>query len=260
VPELPEVETIVRALGPLLQGQRIVSAEFLTSRVLRHADPPDLAGARILQVHRHGKNIVLTLDRGLLVIHLGMTGKLLMDGATGPYTRAIFQLEHGLLVYEDVRQFGRIEWSETLPDRLAGLGPEPLTISFEDFLERLRARPGRIKSLLLNQRFLRGLGNIYVDESLFRSALHPITATSRIGTDRARRLYAAIREVLTLAIEHRGSSVSDYVDVEGRKGGFQQLHSVYGREGQPCPHCGTAIRRIVVAQRGTHFCPKCQRG
>lgn len=259
MPELPEVETVVRTLAPLVEGRRIHSAEFLAPRILRGADPPDVAGARILSVARHGKNIVFTLDRGVLVVHLGMTGKLLLDAAPTQYVRALFQLDDALLVYEDVRKFGRIEWSETLPERVAELGPEPLEISFEDFASRLGKRKGHIKPLLLNQRFLRGLGNIYVDEALFRAGIHPNAKAERISRERARRLYDAIRAVLLQAIEHRGSSISDYVDAEGRKGGFQDLHQVYGKEGHPCVKCGAPIHRIVVAQRGTHFCARCQR-
>ncbi len=258
MPELPEVETIVRSLAPRLAGRRFVDAHFPAPLVLRGAPAPDLRGRVIQRVRRHGKFILFETDAGVLSIHLGMTGKLLLGAEPTRYTRAEFILDHGILLYDDVRQFGRIEWSAELPARLARLGPEPLALSEEQFVARLSERRGAIKPLLLNQGFVRGMGNIYVDEALFRARLHPRTQAERIGRERARRLYRAIIEVLELAILHRGSSISDYVDGDGSRGGFQALHQVYGKEGEPCPRCEAPIRRTVVAQRGTHFCPKCQ--
>jgi formamidopyrimidine-DNA glycosylase len=259
VPELPEVETIVRSLAPRLRNRRILEARGYSKFVCPEPIDGRLDGRTIRSVERRGKFIVCELDSGWLSIHLGMTGKLLIGGAPGPYTRAVFTLDDGVLVYDDVRHFGRIEWSERLPARIAKLGPEPLELGWEEFRAALRARKTRLKPLLLNQRFLRGMGNIYVDEALFRARLHPKAIASRLSAARARRLFDAIREVLALAIQSRGSSVSDYVDAEGRRGGFQLLHEVYGKEGEPCPNCGFPIRRIVVAQRGTHYCPDCQR-
>jgi formamidopyrimidine-DNA glycosylase len=262
VPELPEVETVVRTLGPHLSGRRIVSATF-TSRFVtpgnRRKLAARLAERTIQTVHRRGKFIVIQLDQGTLTVHLGMTGKLLMDGDVGDYTHGVFVLDGGVLVYDDPRQFGRIEWSEAAPRRVARLGPEPLEIGFEQFRARLRKRKSRVKPLLLNQAFLAGMGNIYVDEALFAAGIHPLAIAARLSAPRAARLYQAIRDVLTLAIEHRGSSISDYVDADGERGGFQLLHRVYGREGEPCLTCGTAIKKIVVGQRGTHFCPTCQK-
>lgn len=259
MPELPEVETIVRSLAPRLRGRRILEARCFSRFVCPEPIEGRLDGQLIRAVERRGKFIVCELETGWLSIHLGMTGKLLADGIPGPHTRAVFTLDDGVLIYDDIRQFGRIEWSSAVPRRVARLGPEPLEIAFDRFRELLASRHARLKALLLNQAFLRGLGNIYVDEALFRARLHPKAIASRLGSSRARRLYAAIREVLAEAIDNRGSSVSDYVDAEGRRGAFQLLHRVYGKEGEPCPSCGTPIRRIVVAQRGTHYCPKCQR-
>lgn len=262
MPELPEVETVVRTLAPQLTGRTIRRARFLSPHVVTQ-DFDELAervrGQRVNSLRRHGKFIVAALDRGVLTIHLGMTGKLLMNASAGPYTRAWFELDEGLLVYDDVRHFGSIDWHPELPARVQALGPDPLAISREDFLDRLRAHNARIKPLLLNQRFLRGMGNIYVDEALFHARIHPLAAASRLSKGRAVRLYDAMIEVLQAAIAHRGSSISDYVDAEGRRGNFQQLHQAYGREGEACSRCGAAIRRIVVAQRGTHYCPRCQR-
>ena len=188
-----------------------------------------------------------------------MTGKLLWNGEPGPYTRAELELGQGRLLFDDVRQFGRFEFYRSLPVSVRKLGPDALAISLDDFHQRLHARTGAIKALLLNQTFLGGLGNIYIDESLFQAGINPRAKARRLSRIRVARLYASIREVLTAAIEHRGSSISDYVDGDGEPGGFQNLHQVYGMKGSPCPRCGTAIRRIVIAQRGTHFCPRCQR-
>jgi formamidopyrimidine-DNA glycosylase len=188
-----------------------------------------------------------------------MTGKLLLDSEPGPYERAIFELDHGLLIYDDVRHFGRIEWSEQLPDRAGALGPDALNIPLADFVQLLKKRHARIKPLLLNQKFLRGMGNIYTDEALFEARIHPRAIASSLSQERATRLHRAMIDILTTAIRLKGSSISDYVDADGVKGSFQKQHQVYGRAGDPCATCGSAIRRIVVGQRGTHYCPKCQR-
>ena len=264
MPELPEVETVVRTLAPHLAGQRIVRAEF-RSKFVTPGDRDVLAGRllgrRIESIERRGKFIWIKFESGSLAVHLGMTGRLLFNGIEGPHTHGLFQLNDATLVYDDPRQFGRIEWSEgaSTPRRIAVLGPEPLVIPSEEFVKRLRARTTKVKPLLLNQTFLAGLGNIYVDEALFRAAIHPNTSAKRISRVRAIALHQAIVEILRVAIEHRGSSISDYVDADGQRGGFQLMHQAYGREGMPCVRCGTAIRRILVAQRGTHYCPRCQR-
>jgi formamidopyrimidine-DNA glycosylase len=262
LPELPEVETVVRSLAPLLIGRRIVDATFSSRFVVRQSFDEvatHVRGQVVQSVERHGKFILVRLTEGILVIHLGMTGKLLMDGRPGQYTRALFQLDRGVLVYDDIRHLGRIEWNAGLPKRVEKLGPDALTISPDDFLSLLWRRKAQIKPLLLNQRSLRGMGNIYTDEALFRARIHPKAESTRLRKDRALRLHQAMVEVLTLAIEHKGSSISDYVDAEGNHGNFQLKHQVYGRKGEPCPRCGSVIRRIVVAQRGTHYCPRCQR-
>jgi formamidopyrimidine-DNA glycosylase len=168
-------------------------------------------------------------------------------------------LDRGVLLYDDSRQFGCFQFSAEVPARVMSLGPEPLDVAFEDFAAALRKRNARIKALLLNQRFLSGLGNIYADETLFRAGIHPLALASRLSAVRARRLHAAIVETLSEAIAAGGSSISDYVDAEGRKGWFQTRHRVYQRTSEPCVACGTLIRRILVAQRSSHFCPKCQR-
>jgi len=262
VPELPEVETIVRSLAPRLEGRRIRDVQFYSRQVLRHCvdQPPDfLIGRRIKKVDRRGKFIVISLDRGYLVIHLGMTGQVLFDTSRTPYTRAIIALDDSTLMYEDTRMFGTIEWGETLTRRVDRLGPEPFDIEREEFYDQLHRRRAPIKAVLLDQTVVRGVGNIYADEALFRAGIHPRTRAARLRRPRAFRLLSELINVLGEAIKHRGSSVSDYRDTEGRQGEFQGFHRVYGREGEPCIVCGKPIRRIVVGGRGTHYCTQCQR-
>jgi len=258
VPELPEVETVVRSIAPHLTGRRIIAAKFTS----KHVTPGNarrlaerLEGRTVESVRRRGKFILIKLDQGLLSIHLGMTGRLLAKGDPEEHTYGVLTLDDGVILYNDPRQFGKIEWS---PKRVERLGPEPLEIGLEEFQKRLK-RKARIKPLLLNQAFLAGLGNIYVDESLFAAGIHPLASASRISAPRSAKLHQAIREILTAAIASGGSSISDYVDAQGQKGWFQVQHRVYGREGEPCVICGTPIVKIVVGQRGTHYCPKCQK-
>jgi len=258
MPELPEVETVARSIASLV-GRRIVSAEFRSLRVLRGGDP-DAMAAGIAGVKRYGKFIVVPLDGGsYLLIHLGMTGRLLLGGPIGKHTHAVLTLDDGVLLFDDSRQFGSFQLSEEFPSRVARLGPEPLEVSLADFTAALKRHKTRIKSLLLNQRFLRGVGNIYADEALFRAGIHPAALANRLRGDRPRKLYEALQEVLREAIEAGGSSISDYVDAQGRKGFFQFSHRVYQRTGEPCVRCGTSIRRLIIAQRSSHFCPRCQK-
>ena len=263
MPELPEVETVTRSIAPLV-GRRIVAVEFRSLRILRGGDPDGMAvrmaGRRIAGIKRYGKFIVMLLEGGgYILIHLGMTGRLLLGGPTGKHTHAILTLDEGTLLFDDSRQFGCFQFSEEFPARVARLGPEPLEISLTDFTSALKRHKTRIKALLLNQLFFRGVGNIYADESLFRAGIHPLAVASRLRGERPRKLYEALRAVLCEAIDAGGSSISDYVDAQGRKGFFQFSHRVYQRTGEPCVNCGTVIRRLLVTQRSSHFCPKCQR-
>jgi len=255
VPELPEAETIVRSLQEQLQGRLILNADFLSKRVSTDS-PQALAGRSILQLRRYGKKILFVLDQGLLLVDLRMTGRLLLNHAPGTYTRAVLRLDQGVLLFDDIRQFGSLRILEKEPE---SAGPDPFEISGEQFYASLRGRSRRLKTTLLDQSFVRGLGNIYADEILFRARLHPMLKTHRLSRPRASRLHQAMRATLQEAIACRGSSVSDYVDGAGQKGTFQLRHQVYRKQGRPCPVCQTAIRRIVVGQRGTHFCPHCQR-
>jgi formamidopyrimidine-DNA glycosylase len=263
VPELPEVETVVRTIRPVVEGRTIARARILAPRIVcrgyRRLERR-IPGRTILGVRRHGKHILIELSGGsFLTIHLGMTGRLLANGKPGAFTRAVFELDSGALIYDDVRQFGRIGLHDSLPDWIRRLGPDALSVSCEDFLAALRRRKARMKPLLLNQQILAGLGNIYADEALFAACIHPHALASRLSRGRAQVLYAAIRDILQRAIDSRGSSIADYVDADGREGSFQSEHKVYQRAGEPCERCGSRIRRIIMAQRSTHYCPHCQR-
>ena len=262
MPELPEVETVVRSLAPHLPGRRILTAEFGS----RHVTPGNraelarkLAGRLIKSVTRRGKHILIVLDEGTLVVHLGMTGHLLLDPARSNHEYGVFHFDHGLLVYRDPRQFGSIAWHRDLSKVFAKLGPEPLSVTVEEFTTRLKKHKTRIKALLLNQSFVAGVGNIYADEILYSAKVHPLALAATLSKPRAALVHQAMREILTMAIEHGGSSISDYVNAAGERGWFQVLHNAYGREGEPCLRCGGVIKKILVAQRGTHFCPQCQK-
>ena len=267
MPELPEVETVRRTLAPALEGRTITAVSFCWPRTCvgdASATEQRLAGQRIERLDRHGKYLLLRLGRdgreSVLVIHLRMTGNLLLNGAPGAHTRATMALDDGnSLVFQDIRKFGRWQWSERLPPRLAELGPDPLEIGAAAFAARLAGRNARLKALLLDQEFLRGLGNIYADEALFRARLHPLRSAARVGPRKAHALHGAIQAVLRGAIGAGGTSIRDYRDSRGAPGGFQHEIRIYGKAGEPCPTCGARVRRVVVAQRSTHFCPRCQR-
>jgi len=273
MPELPEVETIARGLRAALPGRRILSVRLGKTDFI---DDPDaieqqVPGARFLAVRRYGKFLLLDLestDRSVrhfsLLIHLGMTGRLITCEPTAPivpHTHVWFTLDNGReLRYSDVRRFGRMGLlTHGLQENgLATLGLDPLETSESQFAALFRDRRARIKSLLLDQHVLRGIGNIYADEGLWRARIHPMRLAASLTADELHRLYRAVRAVLNDAIKLRGSSIADYVDSNGNLGGFQRQHRVYQREGRKCFRCGTRIRRTVVAGRSSHFCPRCQ--
>jgi formamidopyrimidine-DNA glycosylase len=262
MPELPEVETVVRSLAPHLAGRRIVAAEFTSRHVTpgnRAALARKLAGRTIQSVTRRGKYILIRLDQGTLTAHLGMTGQMLLDPAPSDHVYGVFHLDGGVLVFRDPRQFGSISWDKEAHPGVAKLGPEPLEIALAEFEARLKKRRTRMKALLLDQTFVAGIGNIYADEILYAAQVHPLAIAARLSKPRIAGVHRAMREILTLAIEHGGSSISDYVNAAGERGWFQVLHNAYGRAGEPCPRCGSPIRKILVAQRGTHYCVRCQR-
>lgn len=245
-----------------MEGRTILAAEVHSKRVTRNSFAATIAGlkgAKILALRRHGKQIFFELDRGVLYAHLGMTGKMLWDAEPTKYTRAALYLDNGTLLFDDVRQFGRFEYYRAMPAALSKVGPDALTVDFDVFYERLKRHKSFVKPLLLNQAFISGVGNIYADEALFASCIHPRTIASKLSKPRALKLHQNIIAILEAAVEHRGSSISNYVDSNGEAGSYQQQHAAYGRTGEPCARCGAAIRRVVLGQRGTHYCPRCQR-
>jgi len=274
MPELPEVETVARGLRAALPGRRILSVSLGKTDFID--DPTSLEqclpGCRITAVRRHGKFLVLDLEsasadnaRPSLLIHLGMTGQLVVcpsEAPVTPHTHVFLPLDNGReLRYTDVRRFGRMRIVQDgeHESTLGQLGLDPLEATEQEFSAKLRGRRARIKALLLDQRVLRGMGNIYTDESLWRARIHPARLASTLKPRELRNLYRAVRAVLLEAIRLRGSSVSDYVDSDGQRGEFQLRHRVYQRADKKCFRCGTKIRRAIVAGRGTHFCPRCQR-
>jgi formamidopyrimidine-DNA glycosylase len=277
MPELPEVETIANGLNKRVRGDRIESVwlgskpEPLKSTAAEIART--LEGARVAGVRRVGKHIVFDLrgpdlkgdDRqghqaSQWIVHLGMTGRMVVaaaDTEIPKHTHLVARLASGKeLRFVDPRRFGRLEVRH---ESFNGPGAEPLTVSLEDFVRLFHKRTAPIKALLLNQTLLHGVGNIYADESLFRAGIRPRRRANSLTRAELGKLHAALREVLKEAIAAGGSSVSDYVDADGEEGFFQLQHRVYGREGQPCLVCKSKIKKIVVAGRGTHYCPKCQK-
>jgi formamidopyrimidine-DNA glycosylase len=291
MPELPEVETIARGADKRLRGDRIAQSWFAKHpqpfKTPRSQQAKGLAGRTILAVHRTGKHIVFELGaaggadatarkddgvnaqveaapRAQWIVHLGMTGRLLVTTQEAPverHTHARLAMASGReLRFVDPRKFGRLEFRD-LGHKAAFEAPgvEPLTIGADEFAALFRRRRLCIKAALLNQSLLTGVGNIYADESLFQAGIRPRRRANRLTAAELERLRLALRQILNHAIRLGGSSVSDYVDADGSRGFFQLEHCVYQRTGEPCRRCQTPIRRVLVAARGTHYCPKCQR-
>jgi formamidopyrimidine-DNA glycosylase len=272
MPELPEVETIRRQLEPELRGRRIEAVEVLDERWTRPVPPAEveraLAGRRIEQVERRGKYLVLRLEGGRsLAMHLRMTGNLLLDdSSTMPrHLRAVIRLEGGgRLLFTDARRFGQavILDGDGLDDYFAArLGVEPLSeaLTAEELCRLAAGRRAPLKSFLLNQSGIAGIGNIYADEALHRAALHPLSPAGSMKPEDCERLREGIVATLEAGLRSGGASVDDYLDARGERGAMQDEFLVHTREGEPCPRCGAEIRRIVVAGRSTYFCPSCQR-
>lgn len=280
MPELPEVETVARGLQRTIVGRRILSVRLGKTDFID--DPAaleqHLPGRRIESVERYGKFMLLRLSSAngapaasngdaapaALLVHLGMTGNIAPNPAAQPcekHTHACFLLDDDReLRYSDPRRFGRLAYlaGDALTEELREFGADPLEIGVDDFVQRTRSHRARIKALLLDQGFLRGVGNIYADESLWRAKIHPALLGSKLSKPRAATLHRALREVLQKAIVLRGSSISDFRDAEGQPGEYQRHHRAYGREGKPCYRCGARIRRAIVAGRSSYFCPRCQ--
>jgi formamidopyrimidine-DNA glycosylase len=283
MPELPEVETVVRTLAPQLSGRRIEDARILHEKSLAAGKTllPRLKGARIEAVHRRAKLVRIDLlpARGkklCLLFHLKMTGRLFVHGAlteAGKHTRLTFRLgddaaggsggKGAQLFFDDARKFGycRIMGEEDFArwDFWTSLGPEPLACSRKEFIARFRARRGKIKALLLDQACIAGIGNIYADEILFRAGIAPQHAAPSLSSAQLGTLWEQMRTVLREAIAQCGSSIRDYRDAHGNAGAFQNSFRVYGRAGLPCRACGGILEKSAVAGRGTIHCPQCQK-
>jgi formamidopyrimidine-DNA glycosylase len=280
MPELPEVETVVRGLRRAILGRRIVSVtlgktDFIDDPV---ALEEHLPGRQIEAIERYGKFMLMRLSAAAmsgrmpangdaaasLLVHLGMTGQIAPSPAAQPrekHTHVCLLLDDGReLRYTDARRFGRIAYLTEVPlaEELRGFGADPLEVSNEEFASRIRGRRARIKALLLDQCVLRGVGNIYADESLWRAKIHPARLGAQLKKEQAETLRRVLQEVLQKAIVMRGSSISDFLDAEGEPGEYQRHHRAYGQEGKRCYRCKAAIRRGIVAGRSSYFCPKCQ--
>lgn len=269
MPELPEVETIVRSLkhgraGPGLVGQRIVRLRTTWPRHIEHPSPSSfrrkIKGRVVEEVTRRGKYLVFNLDSGTMLIHLRMSGDLRLAPAgteLGPYEHTRFELENAWeLRFSDARKFGRVGWYRDSGEVLDRLGPEPLDAAFTatKLWERLQKKSRMLKPLLLDQEFIAGIGNIYADEALHRAGLHPLRRSNSLDQRETEALWRGIRNALYDGIDHNGASI-DWVY---RGGEFQNHFRVYQREGESCDVCRTPIQRIVVGQRGSHLCPSCQ--
>jgi len=278
MPELPEVETTRLSFAPRIRGARIAAVRLgAPLRWPLGIDPDALIGRRINAVDRRGKYLILRLSRdagpqadaGILLIHLGMSGRLRFAAALpppGPHDHFDLHTDQGLLRLHDPRRFGAVVWSPGMdadPARklLARLGVEPLSDDFDPvrFHQALRCHPSAIKPVLLAGCVVVGVGNIYACESLFEAGIRPDTPACRLSLRRAERLHAAIRAVLARAIERGGSTLRDFASADGQTGYFQLDAAVYGRAGQPCKHCGAPIRLMRQGQRATYFCARCQR-
>jgi formamidopyrimidine-DNA glycosylase len=280
MPELPEVETIARGLAKRVSGDVIESVWIGRKKEPLKSPAAEIAAVlertRIAEIHRMGKHIVFDLDRAVpspkasgrnaktnaksqWIVHLGMTGRLQVcepQAEIAKHTHAILKLASGReLRFVDPRRFGRL----SVAAGFDATGIEPLEIDLDRFIALFRGRKTPIKSALLNQKLLRGVGNIYADESLFRAGIRPRRRAATIPRESLAKLHAAVQEVLKEAIALGGSSVSDYVNADGEEGFFQLEHRVYGREGEPCLVCKTSVKRVVIAGRSSHYCPKCQR-
>jgi len=274
MPELPEVETIRLALEPHVVGRRFEHVEIHDRRLVRPFEPTAVAtsleGERVAALGRRGKYLVVRFESGrVLLIHLRMTGSLRHAPAGSldddPYRRAVVKLDDGSdVAYRDVRRFGTwhlLEPEEVDPYLGQRLGCEPLerTFTARRLAERLEGRRAPIKAALLDQRTVAGLGNIYVDEALWRAEIHPLRPAGTLDAGEVARLTRGIRQALRAGISRQGASLRDYSTPDGRRGRMQERFRVYGRDGEPCPRCGTPIDKIRVGGRGTWYCPNCQR-
>ena len=289
MPELPEVETIIRDLKKEVLGRTLVGVWTDFSKMIKlpkkfEQFKKEIKGKKIQKIWRRGKNIIFDLsDNKILLIHQKLTGHLLLgkwelkggewkslisgplaDDSMNRFLHLIFSLDDGYqLALSDLRKFAKVELLDkaTLKKELSSFGPEPLekNFTFEKFKKCLKDKKGKIKQVLMNQEVIAGIGNIYSDEILWEAKIHPFKDTSELSYNELRRIYQAMREILPKAIKAGGESISDFRRIFGEKGGFDSLRKVYRREGEKCSRCGTIIKRIKLAGRSAHFCPECQK-
>jgi len=275
MPELPEVQTIVNDLQRKIVGSKIVDVWYNWARHIKYPSPEKfkraIKNSKILKVERRAKNILIHLDKNrLLLIHLKMTGHLLLKRKNktekDKHIHLIFYLDDGrTLLFSDIRKFGKVLFGEKEQVfRKAGidkLGPEPLASNFslKKFQEIISGRKGKIKTVLMNQNIISGIGNIYSDEVLWLSKISPFRTVSKLSVQEVKNLYRAIQKVLKKAIKLRGSSISDYRDISNKPGTYSAKRLVYKREDEPCPRCGSKIKKARIGGRSTHFCPNCQK-
>jgi formamidopyrimidine-DNA glycosylase len=286
MPELPEVQTVVSTLRPRVVGHRIQRVTLHRTDIVAPTSidlPKLLTNCVVTDLTRRGKRIVFTLDDGnRFYIHLGMSGRLTIETDDKPlekHTHLVIDVTPDTkkpatnrepsgyaagkggattqLRFKDPRRFGGVWWLGQ-DDPAGTMGPEPLDVKLNTLIEKLKRTKRAIKNVLLDQTVLAGIGNIYADEALFESHIHPLARADKLNREQVRRLHTAIKKTLRRAIKHRGSTLRDYVDAEGGKGAFQKLHRVYDRANLPCPTCKSPIKRIVLGGRSTHFCPDCQ--
>jgi formamidopyrimidine-DNA glycosylase len=273
MPELPEVETVRRALAPALEGRRFADVQIVDARLTRPLDPDEVArelmDETVRLVDRRGKYLIVRFESGrALLIHLRMTGSLLHAPSgelpDDPYRRAVVRLDDASdVAYRDVRRFGT--WLLLEPEEVESyvdsrVGHEPLGEAYKakHLAEKLAKRKAPVKAVILDQRTVAGVGNIYADEALWRARVHPLTPADELDPDQVKALHRAIRKVLELGIQRQGSTLRDYRTPDGGSGGMQHEFKVYGRDGEPCERCGTPIDKIRVGGRGTWYCPSCQ--
>jgi formamidopyrimidine-DNA glycosylase len=267
MPELPEVQMVVTTLRPRLLGRPIRRVRVLRADIIRPKGvdlAPLLQDRQVTEIARRAKRIVITLDgQQRFYVHLGMTGRLTMEAAgspLAPHTHLVLEMDDASEVhFHDPRRFGGVWWlgTDALPE--AKLGPEPFDLSADQLGARLAKTRRPVKTALLDQSLIAGLGNIYADEALFTAGIHPLTPANALRRKQVEALNRAIKATLNRAIRHKGSTLRDYRDADGKPGDFQKLHRVYDRAGNPCVNCGKLVKRLVIGGRSAHFCPKCQK-
>lgn len=262
MPELPEVETVVRDLQDTIVGETIVDIETPWEKALQPDTAYDsLTGLTIQNVARRAKFIIISFEKGVLAVHLRMTGKLTSSPPEKHVTVILHFRSGNSLYFQDMRKFGRMTYTDDVSNITGHLGPEPLSSKFthQVFFKMLQSKNRLIKPLLLDQTFLAGLGNIYVDEALFQAGVHPQSSAAAVPQKRVQQLHSAIQSILSLSIKAKGTTVINFSHGENQSGSYQAALQVYGRKAEPCVECGTPIEKIKLGQRGTHYCPNCQK-